>query len=170
VNKQLKAIADQLREARDLMNHGGKHWIKGAESMIVAPDHEPGGVGIVNRYYYPLGEEAEIGFCSVGALREVSADTIATITLAEVIDPEMMRNMREQLAVDARSEYRGYSSWMDDYDEETYVEEYVYDRLTDEAESVIIGFNDGDSSWDDVRGAFTKAAKRLSDRARRKSS
>ena len=168
-----RKLAEQLREARDLMNDNGAHWIKGSEHMLVDPEtHTPGAHGL--RYHYETHRfpEYQPAFCSIGALHEVNADTEAAVALAEVIDPERMKRFREAVRGDATREYEyqcedGYRAH-DPADLDEFVEAEIADRIGEEAEDIIVGFNDTDkTTWDDVKGAFSKAAKRLADRARK---
>lgn len=46
-----KVVAELIREARELMNNSGKHWVKGEFTRIV--------------------DGGEIGYCSMGALNQV---------------------------------------------------------------------------------------------------
>lgn len=106
----------------------------------------------------PLDTEVAPAFCSVGALKEVSADDVAVIALADLMAPQEMAEWRELLREDA-VEY--YAITGDEIDE------YVENGLREKAFDAIIGFNDDhDRSWDEVKDAFTRAAKRLTDRAR----
>jgi hypothetical protein len=164
-----RRCAEALREARDLMNSGGRHWVKGAEHMLVDPlTHEPGEHGVStgyrNTHYAPHFEDA---YCSIGALHQVRADDLAAITLAEVIDPGEMTAARDRLVEDAEAEWEfEYEYYKDSYESKSeYVAEFVGARLVDDAEGVIVQFNDdARTAWSDVRSAFTKAARRLSQR------
>lgn len=168
-----RELARQLREARDLMNDSGKHWIKGAESMLVDPDtHEPGGHGEMYAYLATQYPRMQVGYCSIGALHEINADLEAAVALAEVIDPEGMRKFRAFMKDEATAEYGyecEYGYRVRDREElKQYVEDYTLDRILKEAEDIIVGFNDtGQTTWDDVKGAFSRAAKRMADRARK---
>lgn len=152
--------AAALRAARDLMNHGGRHWIKGSEKMLVDPEtHSPGDLGKL--YPHSKRQGYEPAFCSVGAINETNASTevrnLAAIALAEVIDPDRMKSEREEAKLDYADE---------DPDNLAY---YVEQHLIEQANDVIIGYNDdGYTEWDGVRSAFTKAAGRLADRARKR--
>lgn len=168
-----RELARQLREARDLMNDNGAHWIKGAEHMLVDPEtHVPGGHGITYGYMDTKHPEYQPAFCSIGALHKVYADRDAVVALAEVIDPERMKQYRASVRADAIREYEyqceyGYRTH-DPADLEDFVEAELEDRIVEEAEDIIVGFNDDTKTrWEDVKGAFSKAAKRLADRARK---
>lgn len=72
-------VVDMLKNARDLMNDSGRHWIKG------------------EYYGHKKGEQA---YCSVGALRKSGSRRPAAyrssiIALATVIDPDRMKSSRE---------------------------------------------------------------------------
>jgi hypothetical protein len=121
------------------MNHGGRHWIKGAEERMVNPEtHTPG-----DQPSYGLwGDGLEPAYCSIGALKQVKANDLAIIALAELISPDERKEVREN------------------------PDEYSTPLLV--ANDVIIEFNDHRyTEWDDVRGVFTRAARRLADRARK---
>jgi len=170
--KALKSATKTLRAARDLMNHGGKHWIKGAEQRYVRKDHEPGGHGFSEAAIY---EGMEPAYCSIGAIKKVAvgetgvelgehedtAPLIAMITLAELIDPVSMKRSREdaERSADRENEYYGLKK--------SEREKYIIRLMYPSAESIVVTYNDDDKrTWDDVRDKFTRAARRLSDRAR----
>jgi hypothetical protein len=151
-----------LRGARDLMNHGGRHWIKDAEHRYVTKDHKPGGTSGL----YPWGghgippEGYEHAYCSIGAINAIAEQgsddhRIATIALAEVMNPAAMGKLRKRLEKDYKS--CGYAG-----------EELMYrvdHELLSAAQSFIVRFNDNRRrKWPEVRAAFTTAARRLSQR------
>ena len=150
--------AAKLRAARDRMNSGGKHWIKGEEHMLVTADHDPGGRG----EKYPVRGRTPRGFahayCSIGALKAERADDLAVIALAEVIEPSFMAHARkdaEEYAKDCEFSVAA-------------TETYVHQCLREQAEETIVKFNDDSfTTWAEVHSAFTRAAKRIADRARR---
>jgi hypothetical protein len=159
--KAAKAAAAAVRAARDLMNHGGKHWIKGAEERLIDPNtHTPGDYGDAG---FALAREGgELGYCSIGALKKVDSPGLARIALAEVIDPMGMKDARARAREDADSWCKNYGMKKSD------IPAYIEGQLLDKTEDIIIGFNDASSTtWDDLRSKFTKAAARLADRARK---
>ena len=108
-------VVSALRESRNKLNHGGRHWIKGALKRWVSKDHSPGA-----RVFSPTRKtetQSEAAFCAVGAINDTVEGPVriaAKVALAEV---------------------------------------------------TIIRFNDGPkTTWPEVRTAFTKAARRLSQR------
>lgn len=154
--KMFKATADTLRGARDLMNHGGKHWIKGGEKGWVNSSHVPGALHV---YGYEMPGYEEVAYCSVGALREKTAAREAYIALANVIDLNRMKA--------AQANWERWAAEAIAAGEHFDVEEYIYEGLYETANDVIISFNDAKkTTWADVRSAFNKAAKRAADRAR----
>jgi len=171
--KTLRAAVRFLREGRDLMNHGGKHWIKGSEKRYVGENHVPGHRGShhrINGYTMPA-------FCSIGSIKQASgvgaggffkpgnpdhvAAMLASITLAELINPDKMkRGLREAERL-ADREMTHYGLKKKEY------ESFVVRKAYPVAEGIIVNFNDCNATqWADVRSKFTKAAKRLADRAR----
>lgn len=129
-------IVSALRTSRDKLNHGGKHWIKGALSGWVRKAHRPGSRDFVSRRATAFSEHA---FCSVGVLRNVKAPVEAYVALAQVIDAKKF----EKYLGNATSEKAKRQA----------------------AERVIIGWNDhAITNWNDVKTTFTKAARRVSQR------
>lgn len=119
-----------LNEAREKMNDKGRHWIKGR--------------------FRGKNKKGEDSFCSIGALRSVSRKTkarkVATIALAELIDPKRMEARREVL-----ENFHGKKEGRE-----------IESALYNEAESIIIRYNDGyRTRWSGVSSKFKKAAKTL---------
>lgn len=155
-----------LRNARDLMNDGGRHWIKGAESGYVNPEtHEPGDS---DNYYSRMGDYTEEAFCMIGGIyRAGGSDGLykvdpavqtAAIALARVINPkEMERSEARATKNYDRDVKKGY--WTDEDGSKT---SYIRSELASTAEGIITSTNDAPkTTWEDVRGYLTEAARRL---------
>lgn len=178
-----KRAAQELRAARDLMNHGGKHWIKGAEKQAINPKtHKPGDAPPwQDRYATTSPEASEYAYCSIGALGEVNAADVAKIELAKAISPDEIKQIEDDIIEEFKYEYdRSVEQWKIDREEgfatlkdkpapfnvkDPYIQDVINDSILERAEEIIIDFNDNDgTTWADVRNAFTKAARRLSQR------
>lgn len=138
VNQQ---VAKALRAARDLMNHGGKHWIKGTEKKQL--------------------ENGEWGYCSIGGVSKVTRGhswktnniyTAAILELAQTIDPKKMAKAEKE----ARK-------WVFESDDD--FETNLADAMLNTAEDIIARKNDAKATkWADVRNIFTQTAKRVAAR------
>lgn len=89
--EELLLAADKLDEAREKMNNGGKHWIRGYLRRVVLKGHKPGGRGLASKkealkYHGVKPKECEYGFCSVGGLNAVKAPTLSYKALADTIN------------------------------------------------------------------------------------
>jgi len=131
VATQEQVAAEALREAQQLMNDKGAHWIQGQ--------------------FFAKVDDGSMGYCSVGALNKAlgkksgAERDLALVTLAEVINPDF----REEYAEEYPDDGEGY--------------------IVGHAEEVVINWNDfDDRDWTDVKDAFSRARRRLQDRARRK--
>lgn len=82
--EKLLNAADKLDEARERMNHGGKHWVKGALKRYVRKDHTPGETGFSSKRQ--AGPDFEAAYCSVGALQSVRAPGLSHSALGHVIN------------------------------------------------------------------------------------
>ena len=133
-------VVAALRAARDRLNHGGHHWIKAALTRWVRKDAEPGSPAYKGRTR-KTKEFSEKAFCSLGAINATTvangpARTAAKIALAETIDKSRFEYLQKQGSSKLRA-----------------------------AENIIIIWNDrGSRRWPEVRDAFTKTARRLSQR------
>lgn len=160
--RAMREAAKTLLAARDRMNDGGKHWIKGAEKRAVDPfTHRPG-----SRSHFSMhGADRHMvpAYCSIGALYEEKADKLAFITLAELVRSKEMASARKKAEEWADREIKnGYRAPIDR-------DEMITKLLSEAATSCIVSFNDADRRrWKDVYSAFTKAAERLTEMARSK--
>jgi hypothetical protein len=138
-----KAVAKGLRAARDKMNHGGRHWIKGAlrrkmiqNDIVLQRQGEQPGVGR-DRLLLPRRDQRRLG-------RAQSA-----VVTVEPSHP-MKKALASAIIRENGGNFQGFTL-RDDLDGGITVEQ---------AESVIIRFNDRqDTDWDDVKRVFTDAAK-----------
>jgi hypothetical protein len=139
-----KAVAKGLRAARDKMNHGGRHWIKGAlRRRMIQND-------VSN---YAVGDNpawGEVGYCSIGGINAVSGRAQSAVVTSKLRGP-MKKALASAIIRDNGGNFQGFTL-RDDLDGGITVEQ---------AESVIIRFNDhAMTKWDDVKRVFTDAAKR----------
>lgn len=163
-----KTVATLIRTARDLMNHGGKHWIKGDEHGWVPESHKPGGTDI---RWSPNEEYVEEAFCSIGAIQHASqkrggrAATYALekayIEVARSLAPEAFKEFEKEVIEDAKER----AKWDDEPFRLSDYAEQIHEELFEYASDKIPEVNDDpQTKWEDIRDAFTSAARRVSQR------
>ena len=86
--EKLLRAADKLDEAREAMNHGGRHWIKGYLRRYIEKNHVPGARGYITAQEagYRGDQSPVVGFCSIGALLHVKAPMKAKQALNGVVN------------------------------------------------------------------------------------
>lgn len=159
MNKKVdrKRVAALIRAARDLMNNGGKHWVKGAEKVIIVDDvHEPGAdVSFSARSWAVPRKGESFGYCMLGGLKYAPGFTMeerraAVIELARFINPEKIAAVEKRVAK-AKSKYSTL-----------FETGYYGDEVYDVAECIITNSNDkSETKWSDVKDWTTRAARRL---------
>ncbi len=156
-------VARVLRNARDLMNTNGRHWIQGDMKIQVNERilNTPG-----NIRFSPEAEIGDVTFCAWGGIREVADDDELRIeameALVKIINPERLESYNEyqkSLLTDYEMECSLYSDFVLDYPTFAhYAAESLEDR-EDALGEIIATWNDDDKrTWDEVRASLTKAA------------
>lgn len=157
-----KRVAEILRQARDLMNNGGRHWVKGEEKIDVAHVN-PKSHFVDSFHEEPIGEYA---FCSIGAVKEICGGNYneeyeaALFELIKVMDPDSIKYAEENY-------YDDYQNNWDFYSEK----ELILNDIPKPSQENLLGnidlsdtitaINDDEATiWEDVRDWFTTAAKR----------
>lgn len=195
-----RKAATILRSARDTMNHGGKHWIKGDMQQEIGYDaameayDDAYNAWLESGSSDPEPEEPdymdEWGYCSAGGINVVTTGDaenypttpeaiVAIEAFCKVVNPKKYAKYEEdckkawsfgsvgygegcQCDVCRKvqsEEGTSFEEWMHSNSGIDYRVEYLYDNI-------VIPFNDDKKTrWEDVRNAFTTAARNL---ARRK--
>lgn len=122
-------LAEFTKRARELMNDGGEHWMKG-------------------EYKQWHDSEALLRYCSIGAIRETLFDGVDDV---DINDPQYKRIVKA-LATAVRDEVKEgrYEPPLNRRD--------VVLALAGDHEGIVIDFNDHDmTTWQDVERVFKRA-------------
>lgn len=153
----LADVIQAMRDARDLMNHNGRHWIQGAERANIRDSD-------FNLVYEEIEgkRKVAVGFCSIGGLKEAIptgidfAYYIALIELARDISPEDF----DSYVHDVLENYMDWKPTQAKWDKIS--ESVLVIALGEECENIVINFNDDEgTTWPMVRSRFTRTADRL---------
>lgn len=129
-------IAEILRAARDRMNHGGKHWIQGAEQGRLGDYRD--GIDENDPLFH------ELGYCSIGSIKEETGTSRAEYEAALT---ELARSIDSESVQDYKDTYSDPEDFMN----------VISDMIAERNDHYETG-------WSDVRSWFTRAARRASQR------
>lgn len=164
-------VARVLRNARDLMNTNGRHWIKGDlrieinEDILIARDEGRTSIGSIS----PKAQLGDVAYCAWGGIAEVADELELRVeameALVQIIDPYawndyLLQEQHERAVYDEEvaysDEFRQYYPTFEHYRAEQLEgrEEFLGDRIAN--------WNDADQrTWDEVRASLTKAAAKV---------
>lgn len=157
-------VARVLRQARDLMNTNGRHWIKGDMKLVV--DEQ------LKETYSYLSPKAQVGdsvYCTWGGIREI-ADTDelrveAMEALVQVIDDygwDSYLQFEDELRYEYEDELN-YSGPEGEFARRYPTFGHYWNARLGEREDslgdIIATWNDADTrTWEDVRDSLSRAA------------
>jgi len=138
--------AQIIREARDLMNADGKHWIQGDEKQQL--------YDVLKDSYIPN----EYAYCSVGAIKEVAKTEEEMIAAYYVLNKNGLGTWPE---ID-ETFINEYENYLEDGCDPHNALYDVIDNHKEYLEEEIINYNDADSTiWKNVKELFSRSAKAL---------
>lgn len=173
-------VARVLREARDLMNSNGRHWIQGdmtveiTESLISARDNPVIGGGFS---ISPKAQVGDIAFCAWGGIAEVADEQELRVeameALVDIIEPNGLDGYYGEIKSEAFYDWEDEFSYSVDTNGVFHTRypsfaHYWADKLDYREEILgeyIASWNDSNKrTWEDVRNSLTQAAARAKKR------
>jgi hypothetical protein len=157
------AIRQGLRAVRNLLNDGGKHWIKGAEKQLIGG----GTVWDHDKQRYVKKGEPEFAFCSIGGIHEVAGGNRnpLAIALKQQLAYEIIKAKNSGVVQASDYRYRVVNNRLQR--KETYVRgSWETIRISDldgyDADAIIVQKNDASrTTWKQISGLFNNAANRV---------
>ena len=165
-------VARVLRNTRDLLNSGGRHWVKGDLRIEINKDvirHRDAG-DYDNRSISPKAQVGDVGFCLWGGLKEVADSHELQIeameALVQIIDPLAYENYmyyRDECESQYDAEYNYNIDYNDGYRQLYPTFNVYWGELLEEREEtlgdIIATWNDADTRmWNEVRDSLDRAA------------
>lgn len=167
-------VARVLRNARDLMNTNGRHWIKGDLKVEISENMLD---GLSSLTISPKAQVGDTAFCAWGGIAEVADDLELRVeameALVQIIDPEgwdyyLAEEENNRHIYESEKEYTYSDNFTKYYPT---FEHYWAEQLENREELLgdrIASWNDADKrSWEDVKASLTKAAERAKARDRK---